>query len=73
MTEAEAEGHVSAGHISGGMMPKVKACIQALEQGVNKAHIVDGRVSHALLLEIFTTRGIGTEILGGQTPADNEV
>ena len=73
MTEVEAEGHVGAGHISGGMMPKVKACIQALNDGVSKAHIVDGRVSHALLLEIFTTRGIGTEILGTPTPADNEV
>jgi len=72
MTEAEAEEHVRAGHISGGMMPKVKACIRALDEGVNKAHIIDGRVSHALLLEIFTARGIGTEILGAPTPARGE-
>ena len=48
--------------ISGGMIPKVKACIDALEGGVPKAHIIDGRITHALLLEIFTDQGIGTEI-----------
>ncbi|HPW64618.1 MAG TPA: acetylglutamate kinase [Candidatus Omnitrophota bacterium] len=48
--------------ISGGMIPKVKACIDALEGGVPKAHIIDGRIPHALLLEIFTDQGIGTEI-----------
>jgi acetylglutamate kinase len=48
--------------ISGGMIPKVKACIDALEAGVLKAHIIDGRIMHALLLEIFTDQGIGTEI-----------
>ncbi|HOW58190.1 MAG TPA: acetylglutamate kinase [Candidatus Omnitrophota bacterium] len=48
--------------ISGGMIPKVKACIDALEGGIPKAHIIDGRITHALLLEIFTDQGIGTEI-----------
>ena len=48
--------------ISGGMIPKVKACIDALQGGVLKAHIIDGRITHALLLEIFTDQGIGTEI-----------
>lgn len=48
--------------ISGGMIPKVKACITALEGGVKKAHIIDGRIKHSLLLEIFTDQGIGTEI-----------
>ncbi len=48
--------------VSGGMIPKVKACIDALEGGVPKAHIIDGRITHALLLEIFTDQGIGTEI-----------
>ena len=48
--------------ISGGMIPKVKACIDALQGGVQKAHIIDGRITHALLLEIFTDQGIGTEI-----------
>jgi len=44
------------------MIPKVKACIDALQGGVQKAHIIDGRITHALLLEIFTDQGIGTEI-----------
>jgi acetylglutamate kinase len=52
------------GTVSGGMIPKVQACTQALDGGVNKTHIVDGRVAHCLLLEIFTKEGIGTEIIG---------
>ena len=70
ITEREVEKLVDEGHISGGMMPKVKASIHALDAGVRKAHIIDGRISHALLLEIFTEKGIGTEILGGA--ADGE-
>lgn len=54
---------VKDGTISGGMLPKVQACMSALEQGVGKTHIVDGRVPHCLLLEIFTREGIGTQIL----------
>jgi acetylglutamate kinase len=50
------------GTISGGMLPKVHACIKALEGGVGKTHIVDGRIPHCLLLEIFTKEGIGTEL-----------
>ena len=49
--------------ISGGMIPKVTACIRALERGVKKTHIVDGKIPHGLLLEIFTDKGIGTEIV----------
>lgn len=49
--------------IQKGMIPKVSACIGALEQGVKKTHIIDARISHALLLEIFTDKGIGTEII----------
>lgn len=49
--------------ITGGMLPKVQACLNALSKGVGKTHIVDGRVPHCLLLEIFTIEGIGTEIL----------
>ncbi len=49
--------------ITGGMIPKVNCCINALKGGVNKAHIIDGRVEHAVLLEIFTDAGIGTEIV----------
>ncbi|MEW6417740.1 MAG: acetylglutamate kinase [Nitrospirota bacterium] len=49
--------------IKGGMLPKVQACVKAIEGGVSKTHIIDGRVPHCLLLEIFTKEGIGTEIL----------
>ena len=49
--------------ISGGMIPKVDACIDCVQAGVEKAHIIDGRVEHALLLELFTSSGIGTEIV----------
>lgn len=49
--------------ITGGMVPKINACLNALEQGVNKTHIIDGRVPNCLLLEIFTQEGIGTEIV----------
>jgi len=54
---------VKDGVISGGMLPKVDACLKALQTGVRKTHIVDGRVEHCLLLEIFTQEGIGTEII----------
>ena len=49
--------------IEGGMIPKVESAAAALTQGVSKAHLIDGRVAHALLLEIFTSSGIGTEIV----------
>jgi acetylglutamate kinase len=49
--------------INEGMLPKVHACLSALQGGVQKAHIIDGRVPHAILLEIFTDKGIGTEIV----------
>ena len=54
---------VKTGILTEGMLPKVHACLEALKGGVRKAHIIDGRVSHALLLEIFTDAGIGTEIV----------
>ncbi len=62
ITVKEINEMIKGGVIKGGMIPKVKACIEALEQGVKKAHILDGRVPHCVLLEIFTTQGIGTEI-----------
>ncbi len=58
-------GLVRNGTITGGMLPKVQACMNALNGGVGKTHIVDGRVPHCLLLEIFTREGIGTEIFKG--------
>jgi acetylglutamate kinase len=45
------------------MIPKVRACLHALSQGVGKAHIIDGRLRHSVLLEIFTLKGVGTEIV----------
>ena len=58
----EARKHVAEGTIAGGMIPKVECCIEALEGGVASAHIIDGRIEHALLLEIFTDGGVGTLI-----------
>ena len=54
---------INAGVIKGGMIPKVNCCKSALDGGVAKAHIVDGRQEHAILLEIFTRMGIGTELV----------
>jgi acetylglutamate kinase len=55
---------LAAGTIKGGMIPKVNCCLEAVASGVGKAHILDGRTPHAVLLEIFTDTGIGTEIVG---------
>lgn len=54
---------IDDGVIKGGMFPKVKCCLKALRGGVSKSHIIDGRLKHAVLLEMFTDRGIGTEII----------
>lgn len=59
----EAEDLIGRNVITGGMYPKIKCCLKALRGGVGKTHIVDGRLSHAVLLEIFTDRGIGTEVV----------
>jgi acetylglutamate kinase len=63
MTDREALAFIDDGTISGGMYPKVKCCLKALKGGVQKTHIVDGRLKHAVLLEMFTDKGIGTEIV----------
>jgi len=63
LTQSEAQKYIADGTISGGMIPKVESALSALESGVQKVHIIDGRVEHALLLEIFTKEGIGTEIV----------
>jgi acetylglutamate kinase len=62
LTIAQIDELVKEGIISSGMLPKVEACVAALQGGVTKAHIIDGRTPHALLLEIYTQAGIGTEI-----------
>jgi acetylglutamate kinase len=62
LTEGEIQKMIADGTISSGMLPKVEACLRALEGGVSRAHIIDGRLPHALLLEIFTEAGVGTVI-----------
>ena len=59
----EARALITEGYVGGGMIPKLNNCIEAIEQGVNRVHILDGRIPHSLLLEIFTNKGIGTAIL----------
>ncbi|MBO5668027.1 MAG: acetylglutamate kinase [Lentisphaeria bacterium] len=54
---------VRSGVLSGGMLPKVQGCVKALESGINKVHMINGRIPHALLLEIFTEDGVGTQIV----------
>lgn len=61
---SEARELIGDGFIGGGMLPKLNNCIEAIENGVSRVHILDGRIAHCLLLEIFTNRGIGTAILG---------
>jgi len=63
LARRDAERLVKAGTIGGGMLPKVESSLRALEGGARKAHIIDGRVPHAILLELFTKEGIGTEIV----------
>jgi len=62
LAEGKIKEMIDDGVISGGMLPKVQACLRALDAGVQQAHIIDGHISHSLLLEIFTTGGIGTLI-----------
>lgn len=62
MSAETAHQLISEGVILGGMIPKVEACLETLQRGVQKVHIIDGRLRHSLLLEIFTTDGVGTEI-----------
>ncbi len=63
LTEKQILDFINKGIINGGMIPKVESALNALNAGVNKVHIVDGRIEHAILLEIFTEEGVGTEIV----------
>ena len=63
LPEKEVEGLIRSGVIAGGMLPKVQGGIRALQSGVNKIHIIDARFPHSLLLELFTDKGVGTEIV----------
>ena len=64
LSVSEARELLNGGTIGGGMLPKLNNCIDAIEHGVSRVHILDGRIPHCLLLEIFTNKGIGTAILG---------
>lgn len=63
LSAEDAAALIERGVVSGGMIPKVECCLEALSGGVNKVHIVDGRIPHAVLLELFTDHGVGTEIV----------
>jgi len=63
LDRADVDGYKADGTIAGGMIPKVDSCIDAIYNGVNKAHIIDGRVEHSILLELFTSDGVGTQFL----------
>jgi acetylglutamate kinase len=64
LTKEDAEKYIKNEIIKGGMIPKVESALNAIDKGVQKVHIIDGRIPHALLLEIFTEEGVGTEIVG---------
>ena len=68
LTVDEARELIESGGITGGMIPKLQNCIGAIENGVSRVHILDGRIPHCLLLEIFTKKGIGTAILKDNDP-----
>ena len=63
ITADQADELINSGFIGGGMLPKLNNCTSAIRNGVNRVHILDGRIAHCLLLEIFTNHGIGTAIV----------
>lgn len=66
LTLAEARRMIDGGFVGGGMLPKLKNCIDAVEEGVGRVHILDGRQEHCLLLEFYTKKGIGTAFIGNE-------
>jgi acetylglutamate kinase len=68
LDKTDVENYKKDGTIAGGMIPKVDSCIDAIYNGVNKAHIIDGRVEHSILLELFTSDGVGTQFLRKDNP-----
>jgi acetylglutamate kinase len=69
LTADQAEQLIADGSIDSGMIPKVQACLETLDHGVRKVHIIDGRLRHSLLLEVYTSKGVGTEIVkNGKAP-----
>ena len=69
ITAVEARKMIADGTIAGGMIPKIEGCLDTLAQGVKKIHIIDGRLRHSLLLEIYTTSGVGTELVRDESLA----
>jgi acetylglutamate kinase len=67
LTADEAQQLIKSGAIEAGMIPKVQACLETLDRGVRKVHIIDGRLRHSLLLEIYTSKGVGTQIIKGNS------
>ncbi|HPC47874.1 MAG TPA: acetylglutamate kinase, partial [Deltaproteobacteria bacterium] len=65
LTTSEIPALVEGGVVTGGMIPKLECCRDALEAGVKKAHIVDGRLPYSIMLELFTDSGVGTQIVKG--------
>lgn len=63
LTATEAREYIRDGIIKGGMIPKIEACLEAMDEGVAKAHIIDGRMPHSLILEMFTAGGVGTQVI----------
>jgi len=72
LTLEQADELIESGYIGGGMLPKLKNCIDAVRNGVSRVHILDGRMEHCLLLEFFTNRGIGTAIINNESLFDHE-
>ncbi len=73
LTAAEARQLIDDGVIQGGMIPKVEACLATLNRGVGKVHIIDGQLRHSLLLEIYTTAGVGTEIVQSRSSSATRI
>lgn len=71
LTAEQARDLIRRGVIDSGMIPKVEACLETLKHGVNKIHIIDGRLRHSLLLEVYTTKGVGTEIVHNGVARNN--
>jgi acetylglutamate kinase len=63
LTAGEARALIASGAVEAGMIPKVEACVETLAHGVRKIHVIDGRLRHSLLLEVYTSVGVGTEII----------
>ena len=68
LTESDIHEMIDSGVITGGMIPKVMGCLDTIRRGVGRAHIIDGRIPHSILLEIFTGKGIGTMIIRERKP-----